>query len=285
MEHLRVAGAIAHQAALAVEESRHYDALIQSERLAAVGQTMAGVSHHIKNILQGLKSGGEILSMGIGSKDWELVTQGWKIVERNQSKIYDLVMDMLGYSKEREPVREPCDLEKIARDIVDLETPLAQERGVQLSLLSSLGMPLVEADAEGIHRALLNLVGNALDAAVEADQPRVEVELGMEAGGLAVIAVRDNGSGIPASEYESIFRPFFSTKGSRGTGLGLPVSRKILREHGGDLTVQSDPGRQTEFRIRLPIKAPGAGSGSQESFSLQSSESSTKSVPSLSDPG
>ncbi len=285
MEHLRVAGAIAHQAALAVEESRHYDALIQSERLAAVGQTMAGVSHHIKNILQGLKSGGEILSMGIGSKDWELVTQGWKIVERNQSKIYDLVMDMLGYSKEREPVREPCDLEKIARDIVDLETPLAQERGVQLSLLSSLGMPMVEADAEGIHRALLNLVGNALDAAVEADQPRVEVELGMEAGGLAVIAVRDNGSGIPASEYESIFRPFFSTKGSRGTGLGLPVSRKILREHGGDLTVQSDPGRQTEFRIRLPIKAPGSGSGSQESFSLQSSESSTRSVPSLSDPG
>jgi len=102
---------------------------------------------------------------------------------------------------------------------------------------------------------------------------------------LAVIAVRDNGSGIPASEYESIFRPFFSTKGSRGTGLGLPVSRKILREHGGDLTVQSDPGRQTEFRIRLPIKAPGSGSGSQESFSLQSSESSTRSVPSLSDPG
>ena len=284
IEHLRVAGAIAHQAALAVEESRHYDALIQSERLAAVGQTMAGVSHHIKNILQGLKSGGEILSMGVGSRDWELVSQGWKIVERNQGKIYDLVMDMLGYSKGREPVREPCDLEKIARDIVDLETPLAQGRGIQLTLLSSLGMPLVDADAEGIHRALLNLVGNALDAAEEADQPRVEVELGMEAGGLAIIAVRDNGSGIPASEYESIFRPFFSTKGSRGTGLGLPVSRKILREHGGDLTVQSDPGRQTEFRIRLPIKAPVPVTGQQAGVDLQTPASPTRIIPSLGKP-
>ena len=278
MEHLRVAGAIALQAALAVEESKHYDAMIQSERLAAVGQTMAGVSHHIKNILQGLKSGGEILSMGIGSKDWELVTQGWKIVERNQTKIYDLVMDMLGYSKEREPVRVPCDLEKIAREIVELESALAKERGIQLTLLPCLGMPMVEADSEGIHRALLNLVTNALDASQEADHPSVEVELGMEPGGMAILFVRDNGLGISPSETESIFRPFFSTKGSRGTGLGLPLSRKILREHGGDLTVLSEPGRQTEFRIKLPIRATGPVPGS---IPKQSMTPATKVMPAL----
>ncbi len=261
MDHLRVAGAIAHQAALAVEESKHYEAMIQSERLAAVGQTMAGVSHHIKNILQGLKSGGEILSMGIGSRDWELVTQGWKIVERNQTRIYDLVMDMLGYSKEREPVRLPCDLEKIAREIVELESSLAKERGIQLTLLSCLGMPMVEADAEEIHRALLNLVTNALDASQEAEHPQVEVELGVESGGMAILFVRDNGMGISPGDTEAIFRPFFSTKGSRGTGLGLPLSRKILREHGGDLTVISELGRQTEFRIRLPIRSASMETG------------------------
>lgn len=254
MDHLRVAGAIAHQAALAVEEAHHYEGMIQAERLAAVGQTIAGLSHHIKNILQGLKSGGEILGMGVQNKDWELVNQGWRIVERNQGKIYDLVLDMLGYSKEREPAWEWCDLNKIAQEVIDLETPLARERGVVLNLLPCLGLSTVEADAEGVHRCLLNLVGNALDAVQESDHPRVEVEIGLETGGIATISVRDNGLGIPPNELDAIFRPFFSTKGSQGTGLGLPVSRKIMREHGGDLVVRSVPGTQTEFQMRLPVR-------------------------------
>ncbi len=268
MDHLRVAGAIAYQAALAVEESRHYDAMIQAERLAAVGQTIAGVSHHIKNILQGLKSGGEILGMGVNAKDWELVNQGWRIVERNQGKIYDLVLDMLGYSKEREPAWEPCDLNKIAQEVIDLEMPLAKERGVALNLSPCLALSTVEADPEGLHRSLLNLVGNAIDAVDETPNPRVEVEVGIEPGGFASIYVRDNGPGIPPEELEAIFRPFFSTKGSQGTGLGLPVSRKILREHGGDLLVKSVASTQTEFQMRIPIKRVMNPENTLMSFSL-----------------
>src|SRR5690606_27655190 len=103
-DHLSLAIALAHQAALAIEDTRFYQAMLQAERLAAVGQTIAAVSHHIKNILQGLKSGGEILTMGLKENDLPMLQQGWKIVEKNQTRIYDLVMDMLTYSKEREPV-------------------------------------------------------------------------------------------------------------------------------------------------------------------------------------
>ena len=100
-DHLKLAIAIAHQAALAVEDTRYHQAMVQAERLAAIGQAIAALSHHIKNILQGLKSGSEVLKLGLQDKDEAMLQQGWKIVEKNQGKIYDLVMDMLGYSKER----------------------------------------------------------------------------------------------------------------------------------------------------------------------------------------
>ena len=94
--------------------------MVQAERLAAIGQTIAALSHHIKNILQGLRSGSEILKMGLKDKDDELLQQGWKIIEKNQGKIYDLVMDMLSYSKEREPAIESTDLNSVVREVVEL---------------------------------------------------------------------------------------------------------------------------------------------------------------------
>src|SRR5208337_560635 len=109
-DHLTLAIAIAHQAALAVEETRYHRAMVQAERLAAVGQTIAALSHHIKNILQGLRSGSEILKMGMKDKNDHLIQQGWRIAEKNQGKIYDLVMDMLNYSKERIPAVQESDL-------------------------------------------------------------------------------------------------------------------------------------------------------------------------------
>src|SRR5205823_15100505 len=116
-DHLKLAIAIAHQTALAVEETRYHQAMVQAERLAAIGQTIAGLSHHIKNILQGLKSGGEILKMGLADKDEQMLRQGWKIVEKNQGKIYDLVMDMLSFSKDREPSIQETNLNEIIREV------------------------------------------------------------------------------------------------------------------------------------------------------------------------
>jgi signal transduction histidine kinase len=256
-DHLALAIAIGHQAALAVEETRYHQALVHAERLAAIGQTVAALSHHIKNILQGLRSGSDILKMGLAEKNDEMVQKGWRIVEKNQGKIFDLVMDMLTYSKDREPAFEETDLNRIIRDVLELTDGRAKENGVKIDLRLDSTLPPAQADPEGIHRALLNIVGNALDAVEERRNPQIAVLTAVEAGGEWVrIAVVDNGIGIESRKLPDLFKPFVSTKGARGTGLGLAVSRKILREHGGDILVQSLPGKGTKIILRLPLKNP-----------------------------
>jgi signal transduction histidine kinase/pSer/pThr/pTyr-binding forkhead associated (FHA) protein len=256
-EHLFLASAMAHQAALAVEETRYYQAMVQAERLAAVGQTIAALSHHIKNILQGLRSGSEILKMGLQDMDAALLQQGWKNIEKNQAKIYDLVMDMLSYSKEREPSIESTDLNEVARDVIELLAPRAQELGIKLTATLEQTLPKCPADPEGIHRSLLNIIGNGLDAVEGVDAPHVHVAtMREEEGEWLRFEVRDNGGGIAPEKINDIFRPFVSSKGARGTGLGLAVSRKILREHGGDIQVRSQPGQGSLFILRLPLRSP-----------------------------
>lgn len=251
-DHLKLAMAIAHFAGLAVEENRHYQALIQAERLAAVGTAMASLSHHIKNILQGLRSGTDIVNMGLVDESWETVRQGWRIVERNQKRIYDLVLDMLSFSKDREPFRENCDTTKLAVEGVDFFQNRARENGIELIHKDGSQAGLVLADPEAVHRILLNLIGNALDA-VEPDHGKVVVSTGFGISPDVVeITIDDNGPGVPVDKVEEVFKPFVSTKGNRGTGLGLPVSRKLAREHGGDLILETAPGGQTRFRLLLP---------------------------------
>jgi signal transduction histidine kinase len=255
-DHLTLAIAIAHQAALAVEETRYHHAMVQAERLAAIGQTIAALSHHIKNILQGLRSGSEILKMGLADRDEQLLQRGWNIVEKNQGKIYDLVMDMLSYSKEREPAVEETDLNRVVRDVLELVDGRVKEVGARLETRLDEGLPLVQVDPEGLHRALMNIVLNALDAVEDRKSPQVAVATMPEAeeGSVRVVVV-DNGIGIPPHRLADIFKPFVSTKGAKGTGLGLAVSRKIIREHGGDILVQSQGGK-TLFCIRLPVRSP-----------------------------
>src|SRR5262245_12811478 len=258
---LSLAIAIAHQAALAVEDTRYHEALVHAERLAAIGQTVAVLSHHIKNILQGLRSGGDLINMGLagGKLDGALLQQGWKIVEKNQGKIYDLVMDMLSFSKEREPAIEQVDVNAIARDVLEVVQGRAQGKGVQV--VERLGeLPICQADPEGLHRALLNIVTNAFDAIEERRKPQVGIATELEQGGEWVrITVADNGPGIPPDQVSNLFTHLQSTKGARGTGLGLAVSRKILREHGGDILVKSEPGKGgSRFVLRFPVKSPFA---------------------------
>lgn len=255
-DHLLLAIAMAHQAALAVEETRYHHAMVQAERLAAIGQTIAALSHHIKNILQGLRSGSEILKMGLRDKNDGMIQQGWRLAEKAQGKIYNLVMDMLTFSKEREPAVEPTDLNQLVSEIVELMEPRAYELNIKLEMHLADNLPEIQLDPEGLHRALLNIIGNALDAVEGGNQSQVIVTTGRAEPGWVHILVQDNGMGIRPDKLEEIFKPFVSTKGAKGTGLGLAVSRKILREHGGDITVQSQLEAGSTFTLRLPIRSP-----------------------------
>jgi len=257
-DHLKLMVAIGHQAALAVEDTRYYSAMVQAERLAAIGQTVATLSHHIKNILQGIRGGSYLIELGLKDHDESVVDKGWKIVEKNQNKISSLVLDMLTFSKEREPDLTVANLNEVIGDVVELMAARAGELEVRLEWLPSDRMPDLVFDPEAMHRAVLNVITNALDAAAESEKQgtvRVRSEY-LEDGPSARIVVDDNGEGIPADQMETLFSPFVSTKGARGTGLGLPVSQKILSEHGGQIRVESEPGQGTRFLLDLPAVLP-----------------------------
>ena len=245
-DHLQLAAAVGHLAAVAVEEARAVRGRVQAERLAAVGQTMAATGHHIKNVMQGVRTGGDVVRLGLADGDLDAVRRGWKLVERNQARIDSLMLDLLGYAKEREPGREPTDLRALAADVLDTVRGPATDRGV--SLMLEPGDPVtVPADPDGLHRALLNVVGNAVDAAGDGGAVTLTVWV---RGENAEVVVADTGGGVPADQCEAVFEPFVSGKGGRGTGLGLPVARKTLREHGGDVAAVPGPGGR--FVLTLP---------------------------------
>lgn len=253
-DHLQLMVGIAHQAALAVEDTTYYSAMIRSERLAAMGQTIAMLSHHIKNILQGIQGGSYLIKEGLKNNDTEVVSNGWRMVEKNQDRISHLVMDMLSYSKEREPHLALHDVNTIANDVVELMQSRAKEAKVKLNWQPDASLPEVVCDCEAIHRAVLNVVTNAIDACEGRDSGEVTIRVELDSV-LAnmMISIADNGVGINPADLQKIFSLFESDKGSRGTGLGLAVSQKIMREHGGDIKVSSEPGVGARFSLILPI--------------------------------
>ncbi|MCC7419078.1 MAG: FHA domain-containing protein [Planctomycetaceae bacterium] len=251
--HLRLLLAIGRQSALAVESSRYQQALVKAERLAAMGQTIAVLSHHIKNILQGVRGGSYLIDMGLRDHKEDLLRKGWAIVEKNQNKIYHLVMDMLTFSKERKPVMQAADLNATVADVCELMQSRAEECGVILTADLSQVLPPAMFDAENIHRAVLNIVTNAIDAVEGMPEGQVLVRTGqMQGTDHVYVAVSDNGPGIAPEQLPRLFNIFESTKGARGTGLGLAVSQKILREHGGEITVESRPGSGSRFVLSWP---------------------------------
>jgi signal transduction histidine kinase len=262
-EHLKLMIAIGHQAALAVEDTTYYSAMVQSERLAAVGQTIATLSHHIKNILQGIKGGGYLVDMGLENEDLGVVRKGWEIVDRNQGKISSLVMDMLSFSKEREPDPVPSDLAALVTDIIETVQQRASDAGATIRWSPPADLPRLVFDPEGISRAVLNVVTNALDAVEGRPDPWVEIRIELDRpAGLVRVFVADNGEGMSPETLAEIFNLFVSTKGSRGTGLGLTVSRKILREHGGDIRAVSRLGAGSTFTLEFPLALATDAAGS-----------------------
>lgn len=254
-ENLKLMVAIGHQAALAIEDTFYYRGMVQAERLAIMGQTIATLSHHIKNILQGIRGGSYLVDEGIKREQLETVSKGWRIVERNQERIASLVMDMLTFSKERQPQRTPVDLPLVIQDCVELSTPSESDAPVLIQWNKPEDFPIVHVDSEAIHRAILNVLKNAVDAVSGREDAQVAISLQSSAEHAKVI-IKDNGPGIVESDLQKIFSLFESTKGSRGTGLGLPVSQKILKEHGGLITVESQVDQGATFILTLPIQLP-----------------------------
>jgi two-component system NtrC family sensor kinase len=246
---LRLITAIGYQAGLAIENARLVQSHLQRERLAAAGETVAYLSHYIKNILQGMRSGADVVERGLKKRDLGTTAQGWRIVERNLDRSYNLMLNMLAFSKERQPRLEPLQINRIVEDVVELVQRQADEKKVMV--LSDLDehVPPISLDYDGVHQVVLNIVTNAIDA-VEGGAGRVNVQTHFDdAAHEATIQITDNGPGVPAALRGRVFEPFHSSKGHGGTGLGLAVARKIVEELGGTIELHDPPDGGAAFRV------------------------------------
>lgn len=231
--------------------------LINSEQLAAVGQTVAGMAHCIKNILHGFKGGSYLLNVGIDKDNFGKIKNGWGMIQRNIDRTSNLVMDLLTYSREREPEIEQCIPNNIVDDVIDVMAENAAEHEVELVQDLSPDIGEVMLDPKSLHRCLMNLVSNAIDACYFDDSVakkyRVEIKTALENNSFIRFEIKDNGAGMSEELRSKLFTSVFSTKGAKGTGLGLLVTRKLVEEHDGSVDVSSTPGEGTVFIIRLPL--------------------------------
>jgi signal transduction histidine kinase len=246
---LELLTAIAWVAGVAVENARLYRENVERERMAAIGEATAGLGHCIKNILTGIRGGGDIITRALQERNIDYVEKGWSILSRSVDRIDILVMNMLTYSKERQPQREETDLNQMVREVIEALRVRAERAQVTVEFLpENTGMARV--DGPQIYRVILNLVINAVEAC-ESNHGQVTVSTAYEPEGWRM-TVADTGAGIAPEIRPRLFQAFVSNKGSSGTGLGLACTHKIVQEHGGQIAVESAPGSGSTFTVFLP---------------------------------
>jgi histidine kinase len=229
--------------------------LLENE-LAILGETIAGMSHAVKNILSGLEGGVYVVDSGIKAGKDDRIRIGWDMVKKNVAKVSELVKDILYASKERQPEYEDCDPGMILSEVFGLYEEPARARGIVLVKDFEPQMGLAKLDPTGMHTVLANLVSNAMAAcSAQKTQGEHQIVLGGRFSDRRLhIHVTDDGCGMSDEVKDNLFRKFYSTKGSKGTGLGLVVTRKIIEEHGGKIRVASRLGEGTTFSVEIPLE-------------------------------
>jgi len=239
-------------------------------RLAAIGETIATLSHSIKNIMQGLRGGADAVELALQRGDLDRAREGWPVLARNLDRVLSLTLNMLAYAKDR-----PLDLDldqpnTTVREVAELLAAPCRRKRIRLELDLDPNMPPIPMDASAVHQALVNLATNAVEAApdrvgvvtmrtrfipgtaVDPDGPTDHADTRAGISPRCEISVEDNGPGVPAEQQAHLFEPFASTKGQRGTGLGLAVTRKLAVQHGGAVVHEAPRDGGTRMVLMLP---------------------------------
>jgi signal transduction histidine kinase len=251
-------------------EQREREAL-RAEQLAAVGQLAAGLAHELRNPLTSMKiliqtaaeEGGDACLMG----------RDLAVLQEETGRLERLVTTFLEFARPPNLEKIPLDVRGLVDQTLHLVSGPAAQHDVAVEYQPASHAQHVEADPIQIRQVLLNLLLNALDALPHGGTVRVTSEIvGSESEPWLVMKVADNGPGIPSDEADRIFEPFVSTK-ETGTGLGLPICRRIVEAHGGTIAVENGTAGGAEFAVRLPI-----GSSAEEA-EVDTSDVTKREVP------
>jgi PAS domain S-box-containing protein len=266
-----------HDATERKQAEQRAEQMARSEKLRALGQMASGVAHDLNQSLALIAGYGGLARQSLdGDFDPDAAREHLGTVVQAALDGGETVKRLLTFSQQRsESPRERIDLSNLLQDVVRLTAPqwrdAAQAEGRQIEVrIDQAGVVIIDGWAHTLREALTNLVFNAVDAMPAGGVMRVSARA---VGSRVVVEVSDTGIGMPSDVRARIFEPFFTTKGERGTGLGLAQVYGIVQQHGGDISVQSAPGRGTTFRLVFPAaralpSSPGAVDGTPDSAPL-----------------
>lgn len=234
---------------------------VRVRQLARLGALFAGFAHEIRNPLSTIGLNLQLVKEDIGTSESprdQRVLRRLTVVESEVQRLQGILEQFLGYVRVPELRVESVPLDGLLREIVDFFQPEAAGRGVSLRYFGDPTLLAVPLDRDQFHAVVVNLLRNALDACGQGDEIMLSAR---SVDGHVLVQVTDTGAGMPTAVRDNAFAPYFSTK-KHGTGLGLPTARRIVEEHGGELTVHSEAGRGSDFLIRLPRVRPEPPAGS-----------------------
>lgn len=240
--------------ALKVAEER----LRRSERLASLGTLAAGIAHEINNPVNTILMTTESALIALADgREPERLTEDLEIVLQEAERCGELVQKVLEFVRDRRPERKPDDLNEVARSAVTMAKKTLGECPAEISVALSDELPPVSLNRAEMEQALIHLIRNAAES--DGGEPvAITVRTGLD-GSRAVVAVEDDGAGVPAEARDRIFDPFFTTRREKGgTGLGLSLAHSIVTDHGGTIDLESRPGRGSTFWIELPAGTGGS---------------------------
>lgn len=263
--------ALANQVAVALENARLHgelrdrmrmierqqEALVQSEKLSAMGQLSAGVAHEIRSPLSAISGYAQLLRRRFDED--ERLEKPLNVIEDATHHINRIVNGLLDFARQEEPSLAPIDVEHAIVKALDLaEHTLSRYSKVRVVREFSQGLPKVVADLRQLQQVFLNLMLNAAQAMPRGGDLTIKTFAEPAPGdeerlGRVVILFTDTGEGIPEDNRKSIFQPFFTDGKERGTGLGLSICRSIVQNHRGAITFETETGKGTTFRVQLPV--------------------------------
>jgi FixJ family two-component response regulator/nitrogen-specific signal transduction histidine kinase len=224
------------------------------DHLASLGLHIGSVSHGLKQLLTGLDGGSYLIESGLGKNDNRQISEGWEIVKEKLSKTRQMVLDILFHTKKREPDRSEVLLQELIKEIVSSIKPKADQENINLKINFPHNNIFLSIDKMAVLAALSSILENAVDACVSKNKKGEISFLTQIKGPDIIFSIRDNGKGLDENKKDKIFDLFFSDKGNKGTGLGLFIASRSIKQHGGTITIDSQLNKFTEFIVTLPLK-------------------------------